>query len=119
MGLACLIELFIYGLYNGEGGRPSWYAVLPTFINMLPFMLGLAAGFKWPLIGGIWLALLGFAFTAASALMYFGRPTSNTTAELVEYWSRGALGIGLPYFLTGILYLLSIPKKTAKQAISR
>jgi hypothetical protein len=102
--IGLLIEIIIWGLYHYEGG-PSWFAVLPLSIYIVPFALCLLIAWRKPFIGG--LVLVGIAVILIIYSLALGLyPTSQSV--LTVLWSRFSvtLPIIIPQLITGVLFLL-------------
>lgn len=110
-----LAEIFIWGLFNYEGG-PNWIALLPvtvlTVIFGIPLLIGLFISWKWSFGGGITLIVLAVCWLAIIALRYFMTPVINPVSELLLYTATMFAVMGLPYMVSGILFVLAA-KRTA------
>jgi hypothetical protein len=109
VGIAGIIGVTIWGLFNGEGG-PGWsgWWALPevgiTFI--IPFLTGLLLSWRWPLVGSIILIFIGLFWLVLLTALLFSSHTSQSIVELLPT-ILGSLAISLPQLITGILFLLS------------
>jgi len=105
VGIAGLIEVIVWGLFNSEGG-PGWWAIPPLIVYGIPFILGLLLCWKWPLVGSISLIIIALFWLVLLTALVFSSGTSQSIVELLPTIS-GILAISLPQFITGILFLLS------------
>jgi len=110
VGVAGIMEIFIFALLNGEGG-PDWTTLLPavafTFMSCIPLIICLIISRKWLFISGISLIVIAVIILIGISVTYFGRPSINPTTEILAYVGRAFSWIGLPYLVPGILFLLS------------
>lgn len=115
VGLAGLIEVIVWGLFNSEG-EPSWYAVIPMSVYIVPFLIGLIVSWKWSLVGGITLIVIAAFWFIVITAIYFLTPSINPVLELLSFAVLLFAALGLPYLLTGILFLLSWRAKRTVQS---
>jgi len=102
--IALLIEIITWGLYHYEGG-PSWVAVIPLSIYVVPFIGCLIIAWKKPFLGGI--VLIGIAAILIIYSLALGlSPTSQPA--LTVLWMRFSviLPITFPMLITGVLFLM-------------
>lgn len=100
-GVAGLIWLVIWGLFNYEGG-PSWIAIAPLSVYVLPFLAGIIIAWNRPLVGGIWLIAIAIFWPAIDFAELAERQTTFVLSHLVHI-----MPVYLPQLITGILFLLS------------
>jgi hypothetical protein len=114
-GIAGIIEVYIRGLFYVEGGL-SRYAWLPAFaiviVYCFPLVAGLVISRKRPLLGGIVLLLIAVIILVSVMVTYFGKASVNPVTELLTYAGQVFSWIGLPYLVTGILFILSARQHT-------
>ena len=118
VGIAGIVEMFIWGLFRAEGG-PSWGALLPasafTIFSVIPLLGGLYVSWKRPLIGGLFLIGMGIVIFIAVVVTYFRTPSINPISELLLYATQLFSYMGLPYLLPGILFILAARQNTKTQ----
>jgi len=102
VGLVGAVWLTLFALATSEAPF-SWYAVPMAVVLVVPFLVGVAIAWKWPLIGGILLI-------AASLFWAVWRYTTVPPMPLADSLYMIAIGIlpvSLPLLASGILFLLS------------
>jgi hypothetical protein len=108
-GIAGIISVTIWGLFNGEGGPgwSGWWAIPEVGITfIIPFLSGLLLSWRWPIVGSIILIFIALFWLVLLTTLLFSSHTSQSIAELLPT-ILGGLAISLPQFITGILFLLS------------
>lgn len=107
IGLAGVAEVIVWGLINYEGG-PSWIAVGPLSIYVVPFLAGIIVAWKWSLGGGILLiAIVTIWLIFLIYLSFVSVPITQPIPELLSYIAEFMLPIFLPQLITGAFFLLS------------
>jgi hypothetical protein len=102
--IGLLIELTIWGLYHYEGG-PSWVAVLPLSIYIVPFIICIIVAWEKPLFGG--LLFIGIAAILVIFSLALGlKPTSQPVLTVLWIRFSVTLPIIVPQLITGVLFML-------------
>lgn len=106
IGLAGVIEITVWGLLNYEG-EPSWFAVPPLSVYVVPFLAGILVAWKWSLGGGIMLIAIAIFWLILLIAIVFSTPITQLILQLLSYIAEFELPLILPLLITGLLFLLS------------
>ena len=105
VGLAGLVVLIVWGLFNYEGG-PSQYAIPGLIIFVTPFLIGVLVALKWPLVGGIALIAIALSWLTFIIVLIFSEPIAQSIASLVLSMFVLIAPVTLPPLAAGILFIL-------------
>ncbi len=105
VGLAGLVVLIVWGLFNAEGG-PSQYAIPGLMICVTPFLIGILIAWKWPLAGGIALIVIALSWLTFVIVLIFSEPITQPILPLLLSQFVLTAPVTLPPLAAGILFIL-------------
>jgi hypothetical protein len=104
VGLAGLVVLIVWGLFNAEGGPK--YAIPGLMIYVTPSLIGILIVWKWPLAGGITLVAIALGWLVFVNVLVFSVTTPHLPLSDMLHLSVLIAPVTLPPLVSGILFLL-------------
>jgi len=111
-----MLAIFFVSIFAFDSFSPDntiWQNIGSFLINLLPsftLIVVLIIAWKWELTGGIFLTVIGIAWSIFVYLINFQRTGSIGTSLLLT------LAIGIPFVLAGVLFIVNhLVKKPSSQ----
>ena len=105
VGLASLVGLIVWVLFNYEGG-PSRFAMPALVIYVTPLLVCVLVAWKWPLAGGIALVALALGWLICILVLVFSEPIAQSIASLVRSLFVVIAPVTFLPLAAGILFIL-------------